>query len=170
MPESSPQPFILTLKLDTSSFERLNQLRQQYFPRQRNFLPAHVTLFHALPGDQEASIRQTLQEVSCRTPILTLTFPKLRFLGQGVAVELDSPELIHLHQDLAEIWREWLSRQDQQSYRPHITIQNKVTPEAARDLYDQLKWEVFNGKGEGLLLWRYQGGPWEFVAEFEFQG
>jgi hypothetical protein len=43
---------ILTLKLDQTTFERANTLRQQYFPPERNVVPAHVILFHQLPGDK----------------------------------------------------------------------------------------------------------------------
>jgi 2'-5' RNA ligase len=170
MSESS-LPLILTLKLDQKTFSYFDQLRQQHFPPERNFLPAHITLFHALPGDQESSIQQTLQQFCSQTSVLSLAFPKLRFLGKGVAVKVDCPELVQLRQQLAKNWNGWLSRQDQQGYRPHITIQNKTTAETARQLYDQLvnEWQPFEGSGEGLLLWYYKGGPWELVDEFAFK-
>lgn len=161
---------ILTLQLDPESFGVFDQLRQQHFPPERNFLPAHITLFHALPRDEEDSIRQTLQRLCAATSVLPLTFPNLRFLGQGVAVEIDCPPLVHLHRQLQEGWQAWLTRQDQQRYRPHITIQNKVTGAGARALYDDLNrnWRSFHGQGEGLLLWYYQGGPWGLAGEFPF--
>lgn len=170
MPESSI-PLILTLKLDQKIFDVFDQLRQQHFPPARNVLPAHITLFHALPGDQELDIKQFLEEISQLTPVLSLTFPKLRSLGKGVAVEVDCPELIQLRQRLAEQWNGWLSRQDRQSYRPHITIQNKVTADEARELYNQLgnHWKPLHGYGEALLLWYYKGGPWELAGEFGFK-
>lgn len=52
-------PLILALKLEQPAFERLDALRRAYFPPERNVIPAHLTLFHALPGDQEAAIRET---------------------------------------------------------------------------------------------------------------
>ncbi len=161
---------ILTLQLDQETFARFNQLRQQYFPPEKNFLPAHVTLFHKLPGEQEQTIQQVLQAQCARTSILHLTFLKVRSLGRGVALDINCLELVQLRQQLATTWNHWLSRQDQQGYRPHITIQNKTTPEAARQLYGQLvhEWQPWEGRGEGLLLWRYKGGPWEFMKEFRF--
>lgn len=168
---SDLSPLILTLKLDQKTFSYFDQLRQQHFPPERNFLSAHITLFHSLPGEQKSSIQQTLQDFRSHISPLTLTFTTLRFLGKGVAVEVDCPELIQLRQQLATHWRDWLSRQDQQGYRPHITIQNKVTPDQARLLYDQLtsEWEAFQGTGEGLLLWYYKGGPWELANQFDFR-
>ncbi|MBD1995419.1 2'-5' RNA ligase family protein [Leptolyngbya sp. FACHB-541] len=168
---SDLSPLILTLKLDQKTFSYFDQLRQQHFPPERNFLSAHITLFHALPGEQKSSIQQTLQDFRSHIPPLTLTFTTLRFLGKGVAVEVECPELIQLRQQLATHWHDWLSRQDQQGYRPHITIQNKVTPDQARLLYDQLvsEWKAFQGTGEGLLLWYYKGGPWELANQFDFK-
>ena len=168
---ATPQPLILTLKLDQPSFAHFDQLRQQYFPPERSFLPAHVTLFHALPGEQEFNIRQVLQALCAETPLLSLSFPTLRFLGKGVAVEVEGLELVQLRQHLAQLWHEGLSRQDRQGYRPHVTVQNKATPEQARQLYEHLlqTWQPRQGTGEGLLLWRYQGGPWELIETFLFQ-
>lgn len=162
---------ILTLQLDQKTFDRFNQLRQQYFPSEKSFLLAHVTLFHKLPGEQEQTIHQVLQAQCDHMPILHLTFSEVRSLGRGVAIGVDCLELVQLRQQLATAWNHWLSRQDQQGYWPHITIQNKAAPEAARQLYEQLlqEWQPCEGRGEGLLLWRYKGGPWEFVKEFGFR-
>ncbi len=164
-------PLILTLKLDQKTFSYFDRLRQQHFPSQRNFLSAHITLFHSLPHEQETAVRQALQSICAYTPKLILTFPTVRFLGKGVAVNVACPELLQLRQHLAKQWRDWLSRQDQQSYRPHITIQNKTTADEARQLYEQLShnWQPLAGYGEGLLLWYYQGGPRELAHEFPFQ-
>ena len=165
-------PLILTLKLDQQSFDALDTMRQQYFPRARNLLSAHVTLFHQLPDEQELSIRQTLQELCAEIPVLHLSFPKLRFLGKGVAVEIECAELLQLRKKLAADWDALLTAQDKQGFRPHITIQNKVAPDDARRVFDRLAfaWKMADGRGEGLLLWHYLDGPWELVGEFPFAG
>jgi 2'-5' RNA ligase len=167
----SPSPLILTLKLDRITFDFFNELRQQHFPPERNFLPAHITLFHALPGEEELSIQQTLQNLCKHTPVLPLIFSQPRFLGKGVAIEVKCSELVQLRQQLATTWNMWLSKQDQQKYQPHITIQNKVTSDEARRLYDEFvsDWNSLNGYGEGLLLWYYKGGSWELAGEFNFE-
>jgi 2'-5' RNA ligase len=163
-------PLVLTLKLDQSTFDRVNTLRQQHFPPERNFLPAHITLFHALPGNQVLPIRQQLQTLCSDISKIPLQFPQLRFLGKGVAIECFCLDLVQLQKNLMQSWKNWLTPQDQQNYRPHVTIQNKVTPEAARKLYDKMSknWHPFEGNGEGLLLWYYRGGPWELAGEFSF--
>jgi 2'-5' RNA ligase len=168
---SLPLPLILTLKLDANAFARLDALRQAHFPPERNFLSAHITLFHALPGVQEVAIRQTLQTISAATPVISLAFPTVRSLGRGVAITVESPALLDLRRQLATTWHDWLGAQDRQRYQPHVTIQNKVTGVVARQLYEKLvaSWQPFSGQGEGLLLWRYRGGPWERVIEIPFQ-
>jgi 2'-5' RNA ligase len=170
--QSRIPPLILTLKLEQPAFERLDALRRAHFPPERNVIPAHLTLFHALPGDQETAIRETLRSLCATTPVLRLRFPTLRLLGRGVAVGVESPELIPLRRQLASLWSGWLSAQDRQGFRPHITVQNKVTAEQARELYAALVagWQPFEVAGEGLLLWRYLGGPWERVDEQRFLG
>ncbi|HVG38517.1 MAG TPA: 2'-5' RNA ligase family protein [Pyrinomonadaceae bacterium] len=166
------RPFVLTLLLDAASFATLDDLRRQYFPPERNFLPAHVTLFHALPAEREDVFRESLRDVCAQTRTLPLRFPGWRFLGKGVAVEIDSPELLAVRAELSESWGAWLGAQDRQKYRPHATVQNKVEPEKARALYEQLTggWRGLTGRGEGLLLWRYLGGPWELIEEIKFTG
>lgn len=97
-------------------------------------------------------------------------FPKLRFLGNGVAIEVECAALTQLRHQLAAQWYDWLSPQDRQSYRPHVTIQNKVDAIEAQQLFHELSknWSYSTGYGEGLLLWHYQGGPWQKANEFLF--
>lgn len=168
----TPAPLIVTLQLDAATFAYLDQLRQAHFPPERNFLAAHITLFHALPGDQTESICATLQKVCAATPAIALALPGVRFLGRGVALTVESPPLLRLRGQLADAWQEWLTPQDRQPYQPHVTIQNKVTAPIARTLYEELRatWQPLAGLGEGLLLWRYLSGPWEEVAMLPFGG
>lgn len=165
-------PLIVTLKLDAVSFERLDGLRRMHFPPERNFLSAHVTLFHALPGSELAKIRSHLEQISASTPILNLAFPRVRMLGRGVAIEVMSPGLQALHDRLAACFNAWLTPQDRQGVRPHVTIQNKVSVQEARELHDALapEWKMPPGQAAGLLLWEYKGGPWLGIEEFSFAG
>lgn len=171
MATETAAPLILTVKFDPVAFEFFDRLRQQHFPAHRNFIPAHVTLFHALPAEETANIRQTLQNICAQTEILQLNFPRLRFLGKGVAAELECPKLNDLRRTLANEWKDFLTAQDaQKGYRPHVTVQNKVQPDAARDLFEELSkdWQPLQATGEGLLLWEYLGGPWRLIEDFRF--
>ncbi len=91
-------------------------------------------------------------------------------LGRGVAIKVDSPELIDLHAQLSKLWNVWLTAQDRQKLQPHITVQNKVAPEEARRLYENLSadWQPRIGRAKGLQLWHYLGGAWKLEKEFLF--
>ncbi|WP_218918059.1 2'-5' RNA ligase family protein [Noviherbaspirillum massiliense] len=158
------------MKLDDVSFARLNELRRIHFPPERNFLSAHVTLFHALPGEQLPTICSHLQQICAHMAPIPVEFPRVRMLGRGVAIEIESDELQRLHDQLAACFSAWLSPQDRQRFRPHVTIQNKVSPQQARELHDSLapRWTMMSGKSASLLLWEYRGGPWHCIDEFPF--
>ncbi len=170
MTMSRPQPFILTLKLDAVTFSLVEDMRRRYFPAARNVIPAHITLFHVLPVEEEKSLLACLDAVCGQTPVMEMSLPGLRLLGRGVAVEVSCPALVNLQKRLAAEWKQWLTPQDRQGFRPHITIQNKVKVEEARRLYDTLgsSWKPFAGRATGLLLWHYRDGPWELAREFLF--
>ena len=127
-------PLILTLKLDAFSFEKLDRLRRIYFPPERNFLSAHITLFHALPGKELPTIRAHLRKICAQTAPMQIEFPRIRMLGRGLAIEVRSVELQNLHDRLTACFSAWLTPQDRQPFRPHVTIQNKVLPQQASRL------------------------------------
>ncbi len=172
MSHNQMQPFTLTLWLDADSSAKFNALRRQHFPRERNYLDAHLTLFHALPADAETRIRADLDEICGAISPLDLYYPDLRFLGKGTAIEVEAPAVVKLRRGLSNQWRDLLGAQDGRVIKPHITIQNKVAPEKARALFDELsdKWRPFGGRAEGLQLWRYKGGPWEAAGDWKFAG
>jgi 2'-5' RNA ligase len=160
---------IVTLLLDEDAQQRFDRLRAEHFPAERNFLGAHVTLFHALPGEHEDAVRAELAAVTDR-PAFEVAVTGVRFLGRGVAYDLASAELDRLRASLAAAWQPWLTPQDRQKHRAHVTVQNKVTPEVARALHERLSAAFVRGSvtARGLGLWRYLGGPWEPVAALSF--
>lgn len=91
-------------------------------------------------------------------------------MGRGVGYRLDSPNLPVVRKRLAGVWWPWLGAQDRRGFRPHVTVQNKVPPEEARALHRGLEgsFAPIEVSAEGLLLWRYLGGPWEPVGAYEF--
>ncbi len=165
-------PLILTLLLDEGTQAWLDALRRAHFPPERNLVPAHVTLFHALPGAEIDSVLAALA-AECRAvaPEGVRIGPP-RFLGRGVALSVAAPAVEALRARLAARWRDRLSPQDKQGWRPHATVQNKVAAERARALHAELSAALppREGRAEGLLLWRYRGGPWEPAGQFDFTG
>lgn len=170
MPPSPP--LIITAALDEGAFDWFEDLRQAHFPKGRNLVPAHLTLFHALPGDEAPRIAEFLTAACGRRAPIRLSVRGPWFIGRGVAYRIASPELDALRAELAQAFGPWLTPQDRAPFRPHITIQNKADPEAARVLCEQLQleFELFDITAEGLFVWRYLGGPWAAVARVGFAG
>jgi 2'-5' RNA ligase len=167
----SPTPLILTLTLDEASQAFFDDLRRQYFPPKINYLSAHLTLFHALPGNELDAIVADLAAVAAeQSAPLALQATGVKFMGRGVMYSLENSTLPAIHRSLQRRWEPWLSAQDKQGLRPHITVQNKVDPAVARRLHEELaaSFQPFAATGTGLALWAYKGGPWEHLQHFAF--
>lgn len=166
------RPLIVTAALDEGAFDWFDDLRRTHFPPGRNRVPAHLTLFHALPGEQESAIADVLKAAVARRAPMRMAVRGPWFLGRGVAYRIACAELEDLRAELAHAFAPWLTPQDRAPFRPHITVQNKAEPAVARALLDELQqnFEPFDIVAEGLLVWRYLGGPWAPVARLPFGG
>ena len=163
-------PIIVTAMLGASDFAWADGLRRAHYPPERNQVPAHITLFHHLPPSAADELREQLKvEARGRAPAARLS--GLRHLGQGVAFQVDSPELEAIRERLADHFMGLLIPQDLAPWRPHITVQNKVAPKVAKALLAELE-EAFVPrplKIAGLASWWYRGGPWEPLSEHRFR-
>ena len=162
-------PRILTLRLDAASQDRFDALRTAHFPPERLYVGAHVTLFHALPSDSRMDV--VGREAAASGPF-AIDVTGVRFLGHGVAFVLESAPLLQMRTRLRDCWWESLTPQDGQTWRPHVTIQNKVAPAVARALHRRLSaaFVPYSVTATGLGLWIYRNGPWEAVEMYPFQG
>lgn len=162
---------IVTAEMAGEDQAWLDRLRHAHFPPERNQLPAHLTIFHAIPPSLEGELRHRLAEAA-REPPPRATISGLMDLGGGVAFRIVSDDLDAIRADLVDAFRGSLSAQDSQGWRPHVTIQNKVAPKVARALITELV-ATFHPRPlhvSGLRLHRYLGGPWERLASYPFRG
>ena len=51
---------IVTAEIAQRDFSWLEHLRRSHYPAERNQVPAHLTMFHALPPSAEAEVRARL--------------------------------------------------------------------------------------------------------------
>jgi len=163
---------IVTLQMDARSAARFTALRRAHFPAERNWLDAHITLFHALPGAYADDILGDIAQAADRQEAFALQVERVYFLGAGVAYAMSSPEGMALREDLARCWPSLLGRQDRHWRGPlHVTVQNKVRPEEARRLHAALERDFVPGAIDavGLQVWEYLGGPWRPVATYPFR-
>lgn len=147
-----------------------DEQRERYFPPALNKIPAHLSLFHHLPGDNNT--RQVLLEAARAQSPFAMRMDGVRSMGRGVMYTLSSPELLGVHRGLARNFADSLTPQDKQPLRPHVVVQNKVEPAEAKALLTVLQagFTAREVRAEGLDWWEYLGGPWRLVETFGFAG
>jgi hypothetical protein len=161
---------IIVAEFGKPDFAFLDGLRRSHYPRERNRVPAHLTLIRSLPPSAEEEVRRRLARAAATSaPQARLT--DLMDLDGGVALRISSPDLQRLRDDLTDEFHGLLTAQDMGPWTPHVTIQNKVEPRIARRLLAELR-SSFEARAvaiRGLQLIRYVDGEWEELALFRFR-
>ncbi|GAA5150265.1 2'-5' RNA ligase family protein [Nocardioides marinquilinus] len=160
---------MVTLVLDAATTARLDAERRALFPPGRTAVGAHLTLFHAVPGERTAQVLADVAEQARRPPFDVEVTGVVRFT-RGVAYRVASSQLVGLHRELQRAWRADLTAQDRRRLQPHVTVQNKTTPEDAAATAARLSaaFAPSSARAEALAVWRYVGGPWQPVERFAF--
>ncbi|MDL5158527.1 2'-5' RNA ligase family protein [Actinomycetospora termitidis] len=164
-------PLIVSAVLAPDAQADLDAQRRRWFPADRLHVGAHITLFHALPGERIDEVAALLGELVERPgPALHVGEPFK--LGRGVGLRLQSSALEGLRGAIARRFEADLTDQDARRWRPHVTIQNKVTPDEARRTLETVREThvPYDTHVEALALWHYRGGPWEAAGEYRFGG
>ncbi len=162
---------IVTAELAPADLAWLDRLRRQFYPAERNRVAAHLTMFHALPPSLEDEARHRLARAARAKPPQAV-IAGLMDLGGGVAFRVVSEDLDRIRGELAECFHGMLGAQDSGGWRPHVTIQNKVSDRDARQLLGTLQ-AGFQPQPlgiSGLGLHRYLGGPWDSLQAWPFRG
>lgn len=164
-------PLLVTAELPSEVLGWADALRRAHYPPERNRLRAHVTLFHALPPSVEDEVVALLKGLA-KEPAPAACIDGLMKLGKGTALAVYSPGMVQLHAEIQERMHGLLTPQDAQPLRLHVTIQNKVAPEAARTLQQELEPQLrpveFRFKGFGLYAW--EDGLWRPLRTIAFRG
>lgn len=166
------KPIIMTATMGSSDFAWANALRKRYFPPEKNQISAHITLFHHLPPQALDEIVRTVQKVTSDYACPPCRLVGVMNLGRGVAYRLESDRLAEIRSFFSEAFYGLLTRQDQQTPRFHVTVQNKVSPEESKILFRKLNKEFLPRPFEitGLELSYYMDGPWEDIGSWRFRG
>lgn len=167
-----PRPLILTALVEPAVQARFEALRRAHYPAALNRVPAHISLFHHLPGRELDAVKRRLKAVCAEVPRPEVAVTGLRSLGRGVALKLQAPLLEDVRAELAAGWNTLLIPQDRAGYRPHLTIQNKVTPAEAGATLKALEasFVPFTTRAVAIAIWRYLDGPWEALGQVAFRG
>ena len=165
-------PLIVTAELPSALQARMDALRHAHFPPERNFLSAHVTLFHALPPFVEDEARGLLAALAGQLAPPEARLDSIMNLGGGTAFRIECSPLLELRARIAEHFHGMLTGQDTHAPRLHVTVQNKVERSVAAALQAELERtflpEPF--RFAALAMHRYRGGPWEAAGRWSFRG
>jgi hypothetical protein len=165
-------PLIVTALMAAPDQAWFDRLRAAHFPPERNHLAAHLTLFHAIPPMLEQELRQRLAALAAELPPPRAEVVGLMNLGGGVAYRIVSDDLDAIRAELADAFRGSLTQQDSHGWRPHITVQNKVTVAEASALATLLE-RGFSPRPlalSGLAYDHYDNGPWLPGRRYPFRG
>lgn len=180
--------YVLTL-LTTSKLEAtMDALRKQYYAPYLNRLPAHLTLFHALPGSKLVdSVLPTITSVVAKTSPYLIYAANTTRMARGVLVSAHHLSPVNwtksIHGEMRHAWWEFLSKQDRAKVQLHWTVMNKMQDvakvgKAAAEIEAMLKEKNarpetqrdVQGSVEGLVLWKYDKGEWRDPRKFLFEG
>jgi 2'-5' RNA ligase superfamily len=165
-------PLIVTAALGPADQRHFDALRRAHFPPERNYLSAHLTLFHHLLPSRTSELLRLLKTLAADHAPPRAHVTEVYSLGRGVAFRIDAPELLSLRERVAEWFAPDLTPQDRATPRLHITVQNKVEPATARDLLAELRRDFAPRPIAitGFGVHHYRGGPWEPLAQIAFRG
>lgn len=172
VPDAQPSraPLLVTAELPPDVLAWADAMRRAHYPPERNRLRAHVTLFHALPPSAEGELCRMMAALVRRVPPMA-RIDGLMDLGRGTALLVHCPEVVALHEEMAERLHGLVAQQDAHRLRLHITVQNKVTREEARALQQELAVRLtprsFAFHGLGLYAW--EDGLWRPIRDFPFR-
>jgi len=163
-------PLIVTALFERQEQSWFNHLRREHFPADRNQVEAHLTLFHHLPPTVAAELKHRLSRATRGIRAPRAKVSGLMTLGRGVAYRIEAPALVAIRAELIDAFAGLLMPQDAGPWRPHVTIQNKVTPVLAKTLIKALERDFAPREVEiaGLASWWYRGGPWEAHSRHMF--
>ncbi len=170
---------IVTAWVVKEDMQLFHRLRWAFFPAHRNFLRAHVTLFHHLKPRVRDEALDLAREYDWGNWLilddrgtLPVQVTGVFSMGKGTAYALDPDPLIRLRQPLRETLDGRLTPQDARPWRrPHLTVQNKVSPAEAKRLQGHLaaRFRPCMLRVRGLRFFRYDYGPWTPIAEVPFR-
>jgi len=164
-------PHIVLAVLPDAVQARLDALRRAHYPPERNRVPAHCTLFHAVPGMVADELIRQLAALTAQTAPPHARIDRVIDLDSGTALGVFSPDLVALRDALADRFHGLLSGGDAVPPRLHVTIQNKVDRPAARALQRALgaSWHALDARIPALAVHRVVDGAWLPVGTWRFR-
>lgn len=165
-----PAPIVVTALFAGEAQAWFEAQRRRHYPPERNRAQAHLTLFYHLPPSVAGELTHRLLVETRGAKPLDARIAGLVSLGGGVAYRIESSELAALRERLAKAFAGLLVPQDAAGWRPHVTIQNKVSAAEAGALLAQLRadFRPQTARIGALAAWWYRNAAWEPLCRHNF--
>jgi len=162
---------LILAALPPDIFAWADGLRRAHYPRERNRLAAHVTLFHGLPPSAQGEVHARLKSIASSAAPPEAHIASIMDLGRGTALRVESAGMEAIHAELAEQLHGIVQQQDLRPLQLHITLQNKVPEKEARKLQAQLAGQGIDRsfRFTGLSTHRWDGELWQFERSWPFR-
>ena len=175
---AAQRAMIVTAWAEEQDMRIFHEMRRRFFPGHRNYLSAHITLFHHLkPGLREPAVQLARDTDWSRIFALDdrgrfgVEVQGVMGLGKGTAYRLEAEPLIKLRTPFKNAFTGKLTPQDERPWkRPHVTVQNKVDKDVAKRLERHLaaRFKPCTLHIKGLCFYRYDYGPWALLEQVRF--
>ncbi len=170
--QDEPEKYILALHTDLVHHKAVTALRNAHFPANINKLSAHVALFRALPGSQLSTIQASILHIAQNHNPFPISTGEPFLMAHGVGLHAHAEPAKDIFRTLKDQWGGLLSKQDQ-SFRAHYTIQNKVQSSVAQKCFEDIqsgpdRFEGSTGTVTGLSLYLYDRGYWTLKHTYPF--
>lgn len=164
-------PLIVIAVMPDDIQAQLDGLRRAHYPAERNRVPAHCTLLHAVPGMVADELAQTCATLAATTRSPSARIERVIDLDGGTALAVDSPDLLVLREAIAERFCGMLTGADTLPARLHVTVQNKVERRTAHVLQAELRraWHPRAITVAGLAAHRVRDGVWHPAGAWRFR-
>ncbi|KAL8861983.1 MAG: hypothetical protein Q9178_001438 [Gyalolechia marmorata] len=171
--QDEAEKYILALNTDSAHHKTVTGLRNKHFPANINKLSAHVALFRALPGSQLSAIQSAIERLVHHYEPFPISTGDPFLMAHGIGLGVHAEPAKHIYRILKEQWNGFLSKQDQ-SFKAHYTIQNKVENSIAQKSFDEVRdgphrFEGSTGTVTGLSLYLYDRGYWRLKQTYLFE-
>lgn len=162
-------PILLLAELPPPLQARLDAVRRTHYPQAKT--PAHLTLFHAIPGMIAAELADILRECTRAKPPRA-TIARVIDWQEATALAVHSEDLVLLRETIASRLTGLLTAADALPPALHITIQNKALRPAAIALQRTLAqtWHPTETTIPALTAHRVIAGQWHPIGRWPFRG
>lgn len=146
---------MLSLSVDPSLQAYFENLRNTHYPKHKNNIPAHITLFYKYPDGPE--YLDILKEIVKNSAPFDLQVADIKMTKNGNQLKIYAPKVYELRKKILKAIGRAAFYRDRKPYYPHMTFQEDVTAFKAANTNEALKaqFQPLNSTAIGIDVFEY---------------